>query len=508
MKCLVSLLFLLFSAKLSAQKIIYSEVIGEDNPEINFEILGKIEGNYVIYKNVRWKHMLAVYDEKMNLKDNSRITFIPDKTFNIDFIIYPDFFYMIYQYQNNNVIWCKGVKMSPTGKKLSEPVLLDTSRTRLITNRKIYSVGFSDDKQKILLYKMLRKNDKLALTTKLYDPSLKLVDSARHIFPFDIRKDVFSDFVVHNNGTFLFTKEHRSGPLDLVKALEVLVRRPGEPAYHTLDVPVKDKYLEEIKIKVDNLNNNFILNSLYSTKRDGKIEGLYTGIIGGKDLQLNRSAYNLFSDTIRNRINSGGQPSTAFNNLYLRNIIVTKTGGIFITAEDYYTQSTTHNNSYRRYENLYSSPYSFNPYYYLPSTSYAYNNYYRPYNNAGFLQSIRYYYDDILIMSLDSSLKLKWNTIIHKKQSEDEQDNFLSFATVNAGGEIHFLFSDSKKTQIINNHSILPGGQVKRYPTLKSYEAGYEFMPKLSRQVGPRQVLVPCIYRGAVAFAKIDFSEI
>ncbi|MEO5984401.1 MAG: hypothetical protein ABIP80_02780, partial [Ferruginibacter sp.] len=256
MKCLAPFFFLLFSINLSAQKIIYSEVIGEDNPEINFEILGKMEGNYVIYKNVRWKHMLAVYDEKMNLKDNSRITFIPDKTFNIDFVIYPDFFYMIYQYQSNNVIWCKSVKMSSSGKKLSEPVLLDTSRTRLVTNRKIYSVGFSDDKQKILVYKMLRKNDKLALITKLYDATLKLLDSTRHIFPFDIRKDVYSDFVVHNNGTFLFTKEQRSGPMDLVKVLEVLVRRPGEPEYHTLDVPVQGKYLEEIKIKIDNLNNN------------------------------------------------------------------------------------------------------------------------------------------------------------------------------------------------------------------------------------------------------------
>lgn len=48
---------------------------------------------------------------------------------------------------------------------------------------------------------------------------------------------------------------------------------------------------------------------------------------------------------------------------------------------------------------------------------------------------------------------------------------------------------------------------MKRYATLKSYEAGYEFMPKLSKQVGVRQVIMPCIYRGSIAFAKIDFSE-
>lgn len=96
MKCIAPVLFvLIFSTSLSAQKIIYSDIIREDNPEINFEILGKVGVNYVIYKNVRWKHMLAIYNENMILKENARINFIPDKTFNIDFILYPDFLHGI-----------------------------------------------------------------------------------------------------------------------------------------------------------------------------------------------------------------------------------------------------------------------------------------------------------------------------------------------------------------------------------------------------------------------------
>src|SRR6478672_3762953 len=138
MKRFLLLAFILPSLQLCAQKIIYSEIINEDNREIGFDILGKVGSNYVIYKNVRWKHMLAVYDENMALKENSRISFIPDKTFNIDFIVYPDYFYMVYQYQNRNTIWCKAVKMSSDGKKLAEPVTLDTARTGLLADKKIY----------------------------------------------------------------------------------------------------------------------------------------------------------------------------------------------------------------------------------------------------------------------------------------------------------------------------------------------------------------------------------
>lgn len=160
---------------------------------------------------------------------------------------------------------------------------------------------------------------------------------------------------------------------------------------------------------------------------------------------------------------------------------------------------------FRRYNSLYSSPYASNYDYYLNSP--AYSGFYRPYSSMAFSQRMKYFYDDIIVIDVDSTLNLKWNTIIHKKQEDDEQDNFLSFTTFNAGGEIHFLFSNDRRKQVINNHSILPGGQIKRYATLKSYEAGYEFMPKLSRQVGARQVIVPCLYRGSVAFAKVDFSE-
>lgn len=167
-------------------------------------------------------------------------------------------------------------------------------------------------------------------------------------------------------------------------------------------------------------------------------------MINKNNLQTTRSAFNLFSDSLRTKINSEGQFSTAFDNLFLRNTIVKKDGGFLITAEDFYSQSTNTNSNYRRYDNLYNSPYSSGYDYYLNSPSY--NRYYRPYNSVGYMESMRYYYDDILIISIDSSLNMRWNSIIHKKQAEDEQDNFLSFGTMNAGAEIHFLFSDNQKS--------------------------------------------------------------
>ncbi len=489
----------------SAQKIVYSEVVKEDNRDITFEILGKVSTNYVVYKFVRWKHMLATYTENLKLINNTRLNFIPEKTFNVDFVVYPDYFIMVYQYQKNNTIWCKAVKMDAQGNKMGEPVTLDTSRTNLMADKKIYSTVFSEDKKQILVYKMQRKNDQLTLVTKIYDPELNLSDSAREVISFDERRDVYSDLFVSNNGSLIFAKEYKTGWRENITRLEIVIKEPRSKAFTIFEVPLQGKFIDEVKIKVDNLNKRYIVNSLFSKSKTGGIDGLFTTFIQQGNYKLVRTAFNLFNDTLRSKMNSISSFSSRFDNLFLRNMIVKKDGGFVITAEDSYTQNTGSNNIFRRYNNIYNSPYTSNYDYYL--TSPYYQSLYRPYGSSAFAQRMKYFYDDILIIDVDSLLNLKWNTVIHKKQDDEEQDNFLSFGTFNAGGEIHFLFTANRKKQLINNHSVLPGGQVKRYATLKSYEAGYEFMPKLSKQVGFGQVIIPCLYRGSVAFAKIDFSE-
>jgi hypothetical protein len=110
-------------------------------------------------------------------------------------------------------------------------------------------------------------------------------------------------------------------------------------------------------------------------------------------------------------------------------------------------------------------------------------------------------------MSISKTGQLEWSKIIHKDQFDDNDENFLSFSTMTSGGEIHFLFNEDKKFEIVSNQGITPDGTVKRYATLKSPEKGYEFMPGLSKQVGAYQGIIPCAYRNFICFAKVDFQE-
>jgi len=60
---------------------------------------------------------------------------------------------------------------------------------------------------------------------------------------------------------------------------------------------------------------------------------------------------------------------------------------------------------------------------------------------------------------------------------------------------------------LLNDFSVTPDGQINRNPTLKNLEKGYEFMPKYGKQVSAKQVIMPCIYRNYICFAKLDYNQ-
>jgi hypothetical protein len=261
-------------------------------------------------------------------------------------------------------------------------------------------------------------------------------------------------------------------------------------------------YIDEVKLKIDNLNKHFIINSFYYKKSRGNIEGLFTYVWDKVNAKTITQGFTFLGDTLRNDAKTTGQLRFALDDFFIRQIFVKKDGGFVITAEDYSSQSRSNNSPWNRWDYL-------NTYSYSPYSSYYYNpyyGYYRPLSSYNNSQSNRYYYANIAILSIDKTGKIEWTRVINKNQFDDDNDNHLSYSTMNSGGEIHFLFNDDKnKNQIIANHSISPTGELTRNATLKSQEKGYQFMTRLSKQVGANQLIIPCIYRGYVCFAKVDF---
>ena len=492
-------LFFLYS-----QKVTYSDFEQEDNRDINFEIIGKMKGNILVYKNIRkWLHKINIFGEDMKIKESIRLDFIPDKTFNIDFVIYPDYFWMIYQYQKKSVLHCMAVKMDAGAQKMGEPIEIDTTQIPFLSDNKIYSTIYSEDRQKIMVFKMPKKNDRYSLVTMLFNSDMKLQrERNRQELELNERWDNYSNFMLDNEGTLVFTKDVQSGNRDVSDELLLFIKEAAKDTFASHTIALEKNYIDEVKLKIDNLNRRFILNSFYYRRNRGSIDGLFTYIW---NKQADSAVVHYFmpaSDSLRDAAKSSGQLRYAMDNYFIRQVFAKKDGGFLLTAEDYSSQRTGYTNSWNRWDylnNFYSPYYGSSYYYYNP-----YSGYYRPYSSFG-SQSVRYFYSNILILSFDKNGMQQWARVIPKDQFDDDNDNFLSFSTFNSGGEIHFLFNEDKnKNQIIANHSIAGSGAITRNPTLKSQERGYRFMPRLSKQVGASQLIIPCEYRGYICFARVD----
>ncbi len=494
-------LLLIIPIAIEAQSLKISDFDRGDTRDMNFDIIGKMNNNNIlVYKNIRSKHKIDIYDNEMQTRETINLDFIPDRTFNIDFVAYPDFFYMVYQYQKGRILHCMTVKMDANAKRMTDPVEVDTTQIPVMTDNKIYTTIWSEDKQKIMLFKIQTRNQKFNLVTLLFDNEFTLVNKNRYVIDYNERRDNYDNFLLANDGTFVFTYDKQSGNRDNSNELGLIIKLPLQNLFTFQNIGLEEKYIDKVKLKIDNLNNRYIINTFYYKKNRGSIEGLFTYIWDKPHEKTFASQFTILYDSLRSEAKRDGMLRFAFDNFFIRQVVVKKDGGFILTAEDFTSEIRGNNNTWNRYDYLYN-PYSLSSgnYYYNP-----YTGYYRPlssFNN----QSTRYYYENILVLSLSKTGKTEWSKVIQKDQFDDDEDNFMSFSTMNSGGELHFLFNSDKKNQIISDQSITPGGTIKRNPTLKSEQRGYEFMPALSKQVGANQIIIPCTYRNNICFAKVDF---
>lgn len=498
------LTFVLLSLFSLSQKIVYSEVDEDDSRRTRFEVIGKVSGNFLVYKNSKNKNFISVFNNEMEQIAKEELNYIEDDDLiNIDFFPYSDFSYLIYQYKKKRVVYCDAVKVDGNGKRISEVVTLDTSHVGAFGNSKVYSMTNSEDKSKLLLFKINTKNkERYVVTTMLFDNGLAPLKRSQFTIDMEEDKDYLDEFSVDNDGDLVFIKGNRNNSENVLKSWLFYKPAQSDSVFTTSTQPEKI-FLDEIHLKVDNHNKRYFLTSFYYGKKRGDIEGFYFYVFDKNTKQpVLQNSLALTEELRKEARGNNANVRTAFNDYFIRNVIVKRDGGFIINTESYYT--TSRGTPWNRYNYLYGMPLSSYDYYSMYSPYYS-SWYWR--NRFDSRQNVRYNADNITILSFDKTGKLEWSNVIHKEQFDDESDDRISYQTVNTGGQIHYVFNvDEKRALLLNDFTLSPSGQIVRNPTLKNLDRGYEFMPKYGKQVSSYQLIVPCFYRNNICFAKVEFN--
>lgn len=500
---IVALISLLAAGSLNAQKITYSEPEREDNRRTNFDIIGRVGQNILVFKNNRADYDISVYDNDMKLRQRVNLDGSDDRWINVDFIPYPDHVWMIYQYQRRNIVYCMGVKLDENAKPLADPIEIDTSRISWTTDNKIYNTIFSDDKERIMVFKINNRNrNNFLFTTMLFDASLNLQAKHNMTIPMEERNDYFTDFLLDNEGGMVFGKYTRKGN-DYITNLQVVTKATYARDFSILDLETGDRILDEVRVKVDNINKRYLFSAFFYKQRRGNIEGLFTVVYDKNTASVAKKVSATFSDELRAQAKGpDANLKLAFNDFFIRNMIMRRDGGFLLIAESMYT--TSRGSAFNRWNYMgWNNPWM-NPmnYYYSP----FYSPWNSPWNRYGSGQATRYHAENILVISFDGNGNIEWSNVIPKSQFDDEGDALISHYIMNTGAELHFLFNQyERRTLLLSDQSIGPDGKITRYPTLKNLDRGYEFMPRFGKQIAARTVVMPTLYRNYITFAKIDF---
>lgn len=491
----------------SAQKITYSDILKNDRKDMNFEILGKFAGNFLVYKNYQQMPFITVYDNNMLLKENVELDFIKNRILNIDFVNYPGKLLLFYQYQKGNTVYCNAATLGPDAKLSGGVVTLDTTKINFFADNKFYGLSYSEDKKKILLYKTVKKDRRLNMVTKVFTDDLQMLDSARQIFEYDDRRETYKDLNISNNGHIVFLKETNNVRSDFSKALSVFKRQFKSPDFLEKEIDLKEHKIDDSEIKIDNVNKWYVIAAFSLEKNSINLSGMFTAVVPEDTSKPIQVAINKFSDNLKSEVSQSNTIRDAFDKFFIKSIVLKKDGGFLVTTEEQYNDSRNANwNRLSPYYPYYGNMNDY--YYYYPRYNYMYTpygyNYYDRYGNNR--NEDMYYANDIVTFSMDRDQQMKWATNIMKNTSDVGTKAFLSYSTANFDGEVHFLFiQNDKNRQIINNFGMQGDGTVNRYPTLKSREKGYFFMPGYAKQVSAREVIMPCMFRNNIAFVKIEF---
>ena len=502
-KTLILISLFAFSRSASAQRIVYSQPGNDDTRRMNFEVIGKVSGNFLVYKNTRNKSYISIYNNEMEEVNKIEQEYIPDeKLINVDFFPYNDFSYVIYQYQRKSVIYCDAVKIDGNGKRMTDVISLDTSHISFAANNKIYSVISSENKGKLMVFKINSKNkSRYVITTMLYDAELALQTRSRFVMPMNEHDDYLDEFNLDNDGDLVFTKVNRNNN-ETINSTTLFWKPAVVDTVNAIAVPHEKILLDEIHIKVDNANKRYFLTSFYYTKKRGNIEGFYFYVWDKDAGQAVLQNAVVLGDELRRDARGDANMKMAFNDYFVRNVVIKKGGGFIINTEAYYTTSRSSN--WNRWNYLYGYPLS----------SYDYYSTYSPYYNSWYwrdrynsFQNVRRHADNVTILSFDSTGKLEWSGVIHKEQYDDESDDRISYLMANTGSQIHYLFNmDERRALLLNDYTLSPAGELNHNPTLKNLDRGYEFLPKYGKQVSVNQLIIPCYYRNYICFAKVEFN--
>lgn len=126
---------------------------------------------------------------------------------------------------------------------------------------------------------------------------------------------------------------------------------------------------------------------------------------------------------------------------------------------------------------------------------------------SSYRTSTVYQFNDIISFSINRLGEMEWNNIARKKQaSEDDNGFYSSFLIVNEKDEMHFIYLDDiSASGEVNDYTLTSEGVGNRKPLFNQADKDVMLLPKMGKQISPRETVIPSYKVGELRLVKITY---
>lgn len=462
-----------------AQDVLYSEYEKFDYRNDAYSVVGMCGGRLYTYVKQGGNAMLNAYDDSMNKLATVLLDFFPARIYETRFIAYPDKIIALYQGLEGNKVIQYAALLDEKGRLKGRPVELGNEKTGIFgATQSYFSSAVSENKKWILVYSAEDDGSEVKFEGKWLDDQLVIQKRSKATFKTDNRVE-HGEVHTGNDGTVYMAAYTTVGAQDYADQYWILTLPVGGNKFEPKELMLHDLFAAGGYMKLDNTNGKVYFGGFYSTKKNGGYDGVVFSTLDmaagsvptGKLLPFDEKLVNAAGNRRR------GHP---FDNFQVRQLIVKNDGGFVLISEEEYVITRSN---------------------YTPG--FGYYSAYSPYMT----NTVReYHFDDILSLSYNADATLQWHSFIRKDQySQEDGGVFSSYALLNTGGTLAFLFNDyNARRSTIQLATLSSDGQTNVRGFAAEGNDYPDWLPKSGKQVAARTLVVPCFHKRQICFARVE----
>jgi len=513
-RSLYILLFCLIQLSVCAQDLFYSPAESGVDNFLKYEAIGRVGKNILIYRELRGQHVVSIYDNNMGLVRKDDLSVLPKEVLGVDFLNTGSNIVLIYQYMVNGKLFVAGTNLDEEVKMVSEPKVLDSLFIENISEFPLFKLIINPAKNLMMLTYLQQSTENLTrMSTVMYQQNLELVEKSDLLVFTPNGSDKLNQFLLDNEGNLVFLRNVLNEESDALERSDILVKPRGIDEVKNATIQFNKIGIKDLKIAIDNKNSRVVAASIFTGGKKGYAQGIFSLVVDLKTGNVARWHQEFFSDTLRKEVKVKHTPdSRIFDDYFLDAIIPYSNGGFALLLEYRTTEggrgAIVDSRSLYRSEplpprivyngnNAEGSLFSVirTPYqpFQLPTES-SPRSYIR---NAG---------GNMLMFSFSGESVLQDIQILRKSQEEYKTSHLLSYALLNSGSGIRFLYNEKEKPEMsLRSASFFPGERIKRNPAIKGAIPNMRFLPRYATQISANECIIPCIKANYGSFARIVF---